>query len=79
MPIFTDVLYFVSPSLPEERHLEVSELLLANGGLGSALNEATHVITNTNRFEGWQTVREGVAIVTEKWVERCMVLGKMQP
>jgi hypothetical protein len=79
MPIFNDVLYYLSQSLPPQRQQSLSTLLLANGAVQASLSKATHVVTNTRRFEGWQGVGQNVAVVTERWVERSMVLGKMQP
>ena len=79
MPIFDDVLYFVSLSLPLQRQFDLSNLLLANGATEASVDQATHIVTNTNRFEGWRRIKDNVAVVTEAWVEKSLVLGKMQP
>jgi hypothetical protein len=79
MAVFDDVLYFVSSSLPLQCRFDISNLLLNNGAVAAPLDQATHVITSTNRFDGWQIVSKAVAVVTEKWVERSIILGKVQP
>jgi hypothetical protein len=73
MLIFDSVFYHLPLSLSPQRRTELSSVLDANGAQQVQLNRSklTHVITNTNRFEGWESVkdREGVKVVT---VRRCV-------
>lgn len=70
MSIFSRVKYHLSPSLPPELQSNLSYALEANGATKVALGKATHIITDSNQFEGWQTVQDGVAVVT---VRNCMI------
>ncbi|KLO16256.1 hypothetical protein SCHPADRAFT_901651 [Schizopora paradoxa] len=77
--IFKSVRYFLPHSLTAERRDELTKILNANGGEEAArLDVATHVITNSHVFEGYQNVSENVAVVTDFWVDRSVVLGKVQ-
>jgi hypothetical protein len=79
MPVFDEVSFVVSPSLPLHSQRDISHLLLVNGAaIAASINEATHIISNTNRFEGWQNIPDTLAVVTERWVQKSVVLGKMQ-
>ena len=62
--IFREVKYFLSTSLPRVRQEELSEILDANGAQHVALRDATHVVTDSHVFEGYQTVSEDVAVIT---------------
>ena len=52
------------------------------------LNDVNLVVSNSMRFEGWEAVKEKnesrkegeteVYVVTDKWVDRSLVLGKTQ-
>lgn len=64
MPIFDEVLYHLASSFSPQRKAELSNVLEANGASPEPLSTATHVITNSNRFEGWQSVGDDVAVVT---------------
>ncbi|GLB37897.1 putative regulator of Ty1 transposition protein 107 BRCT domain containing protein [Lyophyllum shimeji] len=87
MHLFDGVYYCLSPSLSEKRVNELSHVLDSNGAVRvDSIDDSTltHFITSTNRFERWQEVvaREEagtLAVVTDKWVDRSMLLGKLQP
>ncbi|EIN14740.1 hypothetical protein PUNSTDRAFT_140961 [Punctularia strigosozonata HHB-11173 SS5] len=53
----------------------------ANGATSVPLQSATHIITDTNLFEGFSEVedKDGVYSVTPYWVDRSMVLSKAAP
>ncbi|KAF9463519.1 hypothetical protein BDZ94DRAFT_1308637 [Collybia nuda] len=86
MHLFSGVHYYLSSSLSSQRQAELAHVLDNNGGaqVESISSPAlTHLVANTNRYEGWQDVaaREEageLAVVTDKWVDRSMVLGKLQ-
>ncbi|RXW21707.1 hypothetical protein EST38_g4150 [Candolleomyces aberdarensis] len=80
MQLFSSIRYYLSPTLTPEKR-EFLQYTLDNNGARAAesLSEATHVISNSDRFEGWQDLREETAVVTDKWLERSLVLGKPQP
>ncbi|KAF6753931.1 hypothetical protein DFP72DRAFT_795641, partial [Ephemerocybe angulata] len=78
--LFDSITFHLSPSLRHGTRDLLQHVLLANGATAAAtLGDATHVITNSNRYEGWEGVGADVAVVTEKWVERSLLLGKLQP
>ncbi|KAF6753926.1 hypothetical protein DFP72DRAFT_1127657, partial [Ephemerocybe angulata] len=80
MKLFDSITFHLSPSLRHETRDLLQHVLLANGAAAAGtLGDATHVITNSNRYEGWEGVGADVAVVTEKWVERSLLLGKLQP
>ncbi|KAG5651886.1 hypothetical protein H0H81_007043 [Sphagnurus paluster] len=61
MHLFDGVRYLLSPSLPEQRALDLSQALENDGAVRvNSLDDPslTHIITNTNRFERWQDVAE---------------------
>ncbi|KAL0949407.1 hypothetical protein HGRIS_009469 [Hohenbuehelia grisea] len=77
--VFPDVKYFLAPSFPEQRALELRTVLDANGATQVfEVPEATHVISDKHQFEGWHSCRPDTHVVTDFWVDRSMALGKMQ-
>ena len=82
--IFETIRYFIASSLPSSRAGELRHVLDSNGAtyLDQGLRDIslTTAITNSNRFEGWEEIsqRRGVDVVTDKWVERSLILGKLQ-
>ncbi|PFH45698.1 hypothetical protein AMATHDRAFT_71207 [Amanita thiersii Skay4041] len=80
MPVlFENVVFHLSPSLAPNRQAELKHVLLRHGAEHAfSIQKATHIITDTNKFEGCQDVSEGVAVVTDIWVERSIILGRMQ-
>ncbi|KAK0212813.1 hypothetical protein DFS33DRAFT_1284670 [Desarmillaria ectypa] len=79
MSLFQDIKYFLPSSFPEDRAAELRLGLNQNGAVAvDSINEATHIITNTNRFECWQDVDDAIAVVTDLWVDRSLTMGKLQ-
>ncbi|KIJ92959.1 hypothetical protein K443DRAFT_684887 [Laccaria amethystina LaAM-08-1] len=79
MQLLASVRYFLSSSLPQDRQDDLRQVLGSNGATAAAkLKDATHIITNSHRFEGSGEVEAGVNVVTDQWVDRSLVLGKMQ-
>jgi len=82
--LFASVRYIIASSLPVQRADQLRHILDINGAVyvekGSLDTTLNTVITNSQRFEGWENVvkREQVRVVSDKWVERSMILGKMQ-
>jgi hypothetical protein len=65
MKIFAGVHYYLSPSLDEETSTQLGVLLDQHGAAPKdALDGATHVITNSKLFEGWQDAPKDAAVVT---------------
>ena len=59
------VRYFLSSSLPLDRQDDLRQVLDSNGATPAAtLKDATHIITNSHRFEGSGEVDAGVHVVT---------------
>jgi hypothetical protein len=64
MSLFADVNYHLSLSLPQELRTHLTHVLNGHGATAGTLEDATHIITNSNQFEQWQTVSDGVFVVT---------------
>lgn len=62
--LFAGIKYFVTPSFPTQRQDELSKILDANGATSADIEEATHVIANTIKFEGMDNVLETARVVT---------------
>ena len=95
MAYFDGVRFYLSSSLSDERRAELKHVLLKYGGReAKAISGATHVITDTNKFEGCQDVGRDTDVVTVRftyftsftlleplqdlWVERSIILEKSQ-
>lgn len=90
--LFASFRYHISPSLSSTRIEELKHVLDSNGACEAASSEAwwkeaNLVVSNSLKFEGWEQVEERnalkkeeeeVYIVTDKWVDRSLVLGKTQ-
>lgn len=60
MAVFDDVVYWLAESLPQDRQQLIANYLNLNGGrAASAIESATHIITNTAQFEGWNRLGNG--------------------
>ena len=83
--VFSSIRYAIASSLPAHRADQFRHVLDTNGASylpkGIPDPSLNTLITNSNRFEGWEDVatRAGVRVVTDKWVERSVLLGKTQP
>lgn len=64
MGIFSGVAYTLSSSLRASDREFLSGILDANGATRSSLESATHVISGTLEFEGWQSAPENAEVVT---------------
>ena len=65
MQLLASVRYFLSSSLPQDRQDDLRQVLDSNGATPAAtLKDATHIITNSHRFEGSGEVDAGVHVVT---------------
>jgi hypothetical protein len=65
--IFNGVKYHLPSTLPHERQLELEYLLNQHKATrADSVFDATHVITNSETFEGWQEVQKkaGTSVVT---------------
>ncbi|KAJ7770143.1 hypothetical protein DFH07DRAFT_266653 [Mycena maculata] len=80
MKIFLSVNCYLPETLPQERRSEIAYVVEANfGKIVESIQSASHIVTNSNRFEGWQDVAEDVEVVNDMWVDRSMILGKPLP
>ena len=62
--VFGNVKFYLAPSIPPEKQRALSSCLKANGAVEVSLDKASHVITNSNAFDGWQTVGPNVDVVS---------------
>ncbi|TDL19364.1 hypothetical protein BD410DRAFT_792173 [Rickenella mellea] len=77
--LFSDVNYHISSSLGFDQHAELSNILNPNGAVeAKSIPEATHIITNSTQFEGWQGVPTNAVVVSDEWVIRSLLHGKQQ-
>ncbi|TFK17473.1 hypothetical protein FA15DRAFT_761050 [Coprinopsis marcescibilis] len=86
MSLFDGIHYHLPPSLPPHSRELVKHLLDRNGGQEAELPDVDYIITDTNRFEGWQDLvlsspskKLKQKAVTLTWVKHSAILGKMQP
>ncbi|KAJ6593982.1 hypothetical protein B0H19DRAFT_920627 [Mycena capillaripes] len=78
--LFRSVKYYVPETLPQERRSQITQVIESNGGeRAQSIHSATHIVTNSYRFQGWQDVPDGVKVVTDLWVDRTMILGQLLP
>jgi hypothetical protein len=87
MQLFSSIRYYLSPTLTPEKR-EFLQYTLENNGAKAAgsLSEATHVVSNSDRFEGWQDVGGECVVVTVRIIHhllavliefQCAVIGKV--
>ena len=62
MGLFSGVAYTLSSSLHSEDQKKLSGSLDANGATPSPLEDATHIVTDTLEFEGWQSAPKAEVI-----------------
>ncbi|CAE6451118.1 unnamed protein product [Rhizoctonia solani] len=77
-PIFSGVTFFLAQGLPVTTLDHLHELLVERGGVAAeSIKIATHVISSSDCFIGVDETKEAI-IVTPAWVERSVLLGKLQ-
>lgn len=64
MAIFDGVRYYLSPSISPDQTTLLYNLLEDHGAVQEELSDASHIVTDSDRFEGWQSIEEDVAVVT---------------
>ena len=64
MGLFSKVAYTLSSSLRAHDQKSLSAHLDANGATRSSLKDATHIITDTLEFEGWESAPNEAQVVT---------------
>ncbi|KAH7904938.1 hypothetical protein BJ138DRAFT_847927, partial [Hygrophoropsis aurantiaca] len=81
MPIFDGVYYLLSPSLTPARRTDLKSILELNGALPASAKSSrlSHIVTNTPNFDGARDIKEGVKVISDKWVDRSVIMGKLQP
>ena len=63
MGIFSDVTYTLSSSLRANDQKYLTDILDANGATRTSLEDATHIISDTPEFEGWQSAPDNAEVV----------------
>lgn len=64
MHLFSNVKYHLSSSLSPDEQTILTALLDANGATKDTIQNATHIITDSLEFDGWQSVGDEVEVVT---------------
>lgn len=62
--LFEGVTFHIPSSVPDARREDLILILTTNGAVEASIQEANHIITNSAEFEGWQSIGEGVAVVS---------------
>ncbi|KAJ7647272.1 hypothetical protein FB45DRAFT_892928 [Roridomyces roridus] len=71
---------YLPETLSEARRAEITHILECNAGqVVDTLESATHIVTNSFRFEGWDRVKEDVKIISDIWADRSLILGTALP
>jgi hypothetical protein len=95
MAYFHPIRFYLSSSFSEEHSAQLWYLLSRHGGKEeNSISATTHVITDTNHFEGCQDIRAGTHVMTvcvarlkifnhlkplqDMWVERSVMFQKLQ-
>ncbi|KAJ7901920.1 hypothetical protein B0H14DRAFT_3723932 [Mycena olivaceomarginata] len=77
--LFSGVKFYIPETLSQERSSQLTHAIESNGGeRADTIQSATHIITNSHRFQGWQDA-EDVTTVSDFWVDRTMILGQLLP
>ncbi|KAJ7703113.1 hypothetical protein B0H17DRAFT_1041781 [Mycena rosella] len=77
---FESVKFYLPETFDPQRRSQITHGIERNGGESAdTIHSATHVITNSNRFQGWQDVDESVEIISDIWVDRSLILGQLLP
>ena len=66
--LFSAVKYCLSSSLPQQRQEELRKLLDANGGRRVDVKEATHILSNSDKFERQEEAAKDVVIVSVRFL-----------
>ncbi|KAF8647813.1 hypothetical protein AX16_006533 [Volvariella volvacea WC 439] len=80
--LFQHVVYHLEHSIPPHRRTGLDHVLQthrATPATGLKDPNLTHIITNSHRFEGWQDVSPTTLVVTDKWIERSVLVGRLMP
>lgn len=64
MGLFSEIKYTLSSSLRADDQKSLSANLDANGATRTCLEDATHIITDTLEFEGWQSTPTNAEVAT---------------
>ncbi|KAJ7497377.1 hypothetical protein FB451DRAFT_1076020 [Mycena latifolia] len=77
---FHSVKFFLPETLSQQRRSQITHGLERNGGeRADTIHSATHIVTNSSRFHGWQDVDEQVQVISDIWVDRSLILGQLLP
>ncbi|KAK7057689.1 hypothetical protein R3P38DRAFT_2599145 [Favolaschia claudopus] len=80
--VFQNVRYHLPTTLSDERQSELETLLENHHATrADSVFDATHIITNSDKFEMWQEIqatKPNTAVVSELWVERSVSAKKLQ-
>ncbi|EJD34062.1 BRCT domain-containing protein [Auricularia subglabra TFB-10046 SS5] len=76
--LFVGVSFHVASSVALDVCAGLCRVLQANGGESVAIEQATHVISDTIAFDNWRDAGRNVHIVTPSWVDRSMRAGALQ-
>ncbi|KAJ7084479.1 hypothetical protein B0H15DRAFT_849331 [Mycena belliarum] len=77
---FHPVKFYLPETLSPKRRSQITHGIERNGGERvDTILSATHIVTNSSRFHGWQDIDENVEVVSDLWVDRSLVLGKLLP
>jgi hypothetical protein len=74
MQLFNSIRYYLSPTLTPEKREFLQYTLENNGAKAAGLSEATHVVSNSDRFEGWQDVGEECVVVTVRIIHHLLAV-----
>jgi hypothetical protein len=62
--LFKDITFYVTPSFLPQRLDTLTKYLTANGGEKSSIEEASHIIADSIRFEGRANVKKDAVVVS---------------
>jgi hypothetical protein len=57
--LFSGVKFYIPETLSQERSSQLTHAIESNGGeRADTIQSATHIITNSHRFQGWQDAED---------------------
>ena len=62
--LFSNIKFHLTPSFPPQRVDALTKFLTSNGAEKVAIEEASHIVADSLKFEGRASAKEGVVVVS---------------
>ncbi|KAH8830306.1 hypothetical protein DL96DRAFT_1707137 [Flagelloscypha sp. PMI_526] len=78
MSLFEGVAFYLAPTLRPKQKDHIHKLLTSQGAKDASLEDATHIISDSDIFHNYEAVSEGSHVVTPAWVTRSIERGFLE-